>query len=402
MNIFDSFQLLAKQRTPSAKLQAITKEMHDIYDRVSIDNLLGFLQCVSNERNTLLNEYDKMKCDFDSIDTEDRYTRLLDKVRGCPDLCPCCKRPCDVDHTRIKSRPGSQYNEHRCTTGHALRAMNGYKFEVTNEASLMMCEQIKDDQIIIVGSQRIKWSEFKLNHNDWNFQSTIDDNELTKLYGKFLTLWQKIGEDICRKYNMKYVVFNTVKQDVVTHESFHWILVLDGSGSMAGRPWKDLLQAIEEFLNHRTSLDTTDRITIIIFADKADYTYFDEEIKSIKVDTINFPSGGTNFNYPFTLVNECIKRFETNNTNNMKHSIIFMTDGDAEYPDDQLNELFSEHGANIRFWTLALGSGIDENAKVVLERINHKMKGSYYTLAASSELSQTFAEIAANVKQHPK
>jgi len=86
----------------------------------------------------------------------------------------------------------------------------------------------------------------------------------------------------------------------------------------------------------------------------------------------------------------------------MKHSIIFMTDGDAEYPDDQLNELFSEHGANIRFWTLALGSGIDENAKVVLERINHKMKGSYYTLAASSELSQTFAEIAANVKQHPK
>jgi hypothetical protein len=142
-NIFDSFQLLAKQRPPSAKLQITTKEMSAVYDRTSIDNLPGFLQFILNEKTNSLNEYNQINCDFNSIDNENTYTRLLEKIRGCPNLCPCCKRPCDVDHTQLQSRPGSKYNEHRCTTGHALRAMNGYKFEVTGEASLMMCEQIK-------------------------------------------------------------------------------------------------------------------------------------------------------------------------------------------------------------------------------------------------------------------
>jgi hypothetical protein len=156
----------------------------------------------------------------------------------------------------------------------------------------------------------MKWSEFKSIHSDWNFESAINDDELMKLHGKFLTLWTKIGPHLCQKYNMKYVVFNKAKQDLVTHESFHWILVLDGSGSMAGRSWKDLLEAVKEFLNHRTTLNTNDRITIIIFSDKADYSYFNEAIEDIQVDEIRSPSGSTNFNEPFVRVNECIKRFE--------------------------------------------------------------------------------------------
>lgn len=372
--------------------------MSEVYDRMSIDNLLGFLHYISKEKEKLLKEYDQIKCDFDSIDKQDTYARLLDKVRGCPNLCPCCKRPCDVDHTQIRSRPGSEHNEHRCTTGHALRAMNGYKFEVTGEASLMMCEQINNNQIIVIDSQRIQWSQFKSDHSDWNFQSTMDDNELAKLHGKFLTLWAKIGQQLCDNYNMKYVLFNTAPESTVAYESFHWILVLDSSGSMAGKPWKDLSEALEQFLSNRKTLNTTDRITIITFSDTADFTYFNEEIGNIKVGSFDSPSGGTDFHLPFMRVNECIQRFQTNNTNDMKHAIIFMTDGDAEYPNKELEKLFNEHGANIRFWTLALGSGIDEHAKMVVEQINHKMNGSYYTLAASSELSQTFAEIATNTK----
>jgi uncharacterized protein YegL len=265
-----------------------------------------------------------------------------------------------------------------------------------------MCEHIKDDQIIIIGSERIKWSQFKLNHKDWNFVSTLSDEDLTKLHRKFLNIWTKIGQEICQKYNMKYVVFNTIQQDVIKYESFHWILLLDGSGSMAGRPWKDLLQAVDDFLKHRLVLNTTDRITIIIFSDQADYACYNEEIQNVNLNNIGSPKGGTSFAKAFECVNECIKRTKTNRntttttTDALGYGIIFMTDGDNNYPEKELNQLVDEHGTTIRFWTLALGVDSDGTATKVLEKISDKMHGSYYSLEASSQLIQVFAEIANN------
>ncbi|CAF4535173.1 unnamed protein product, partial [Didymodactylos carnosus] len=168
--------MLAQQYKPGIKLTGITKAMTTVYHSCTIDNLSAFLQCVLQEKDAMLTEFDTQKCDFDTIDTQDTYARLLDKIRGCPDRCPWCQRPCDVDHTLIKSNPGSESNKHRCATGHALRAMNGYKFEETDEASLFMCEQIKDDQTIVVGSLRKRWSQFKLDHRDWVFESLLKDD----------------------------------------------------------------------------------------------------------------------------------------------------------------------------------------------------------------------------------
>ncbi|CAF4433682.1 unnamed protein product, partial [Rotaria sp. Silwood2] len=92
---FDVFKLLANQRPPSALLKAITREISAAYDRISIDNFAAFLQNVLNEQANLLQKFSELKTDFNSMDKEDTYARLLDKVRGCPNLCPCCNRPCD-------------------------------------------------------------------------------------------------------------------------------------------------------------------------------------------------------------------------------------------------------------------------------------------------------------------
>jgi uncharacterized protein YegL len=381
--------------------------MSTTYDRISIDNFAAFLQNLINGETNLLNELSELRHDFDTIDKQDTYGRLLDKIRGCPNLCPCCNRPCDVDHTQIKSRPGSKDNQHRCTTGHSLRAMNGYKFEATDEASLLMCEHIKDDQIIIIGPQRIRWAQFKFNHNDWNFASKLNDEELAKLHGKFLTIWTKIGPQLCQKHNMKYVVFNAHRNNPIEYESFHWILLLDGSGSMAGTAWRDLLQAVDQFLKHRLALNTIDRITIITFSDETFDLCFNQDIKNVKLTNIKDPAGQTNFCSAFARVNECIKQTKTK-TNTptttaaaaLNYAIIFMTDGDAKYPEKELNQLVKEHGANIRFWTLALGGDLDGEATKNLEQISDKMHGSYYNLAASSELSHIYAEIAKNTNRN--
>jgi hypothetical protein len=83
--------------------------------------------------------------------------------------------------------------------------MNGYHYETTGVASLAMCEHIKPDQMIVVASIRKPWPDFKIEHADWNFDP-----------------------ELCRKNGMKFVVTNT--QRSIEHMSYHYILLLDGSG----------------------------------------------------------------------------------------------------------------------------------------------------------------------------
>ncbi|CAF0935332.1 unnamed protein product [Didymodactylos carnosus] len=187
--------------------------------------------------------------------------------------------------------------------------MNGYKFEKTDEASLFMCEQITDDQTIIVGPFRYTWSQFKLQHPDWVFESLLNDQDLDRLHEKFLTIWTKIDRDLCGKYGMNFVTYNT--QMINTPESYHYILLLDGSGSVDGQPWGHLIAAVKEFLQRRSELGTKDRITIIKFTHRTELECFDEEIKDVNVDRIEFKGGNTNFRSAFEKVNDCIARSKT-------------------------------------------------------------------------------------------
>ena len=198
-DVFDKFKLLFDQRAADPELFQIMSQICSVFDRILIGNSMTFLQAIITKKNEITVDFDCSENDFKSIDTQDSYNRLLAKVRGCSDLCPCCRRPCDVDHTQVPTAPGSEYNEHRCSTGHSLRAMNGYKFEVTEEASLLMCEHLKDNEEIMIDRIRYKWSQFKRQHPNWSFESTLTDAELNNLHGKFLIVWERIGRKLCEK-----------------------------------------------------------------------------------------------------------------------------------------------------------------------------------------------------------
>jgi uncharacterized protein YegL len=392
---YDIFDRLAKYSPPSARLIEVTKAMSQTYNNISIGNLTAFLETLMNEKDKIINYFIEFPSDFNVLDKNDTYKRLLDKVRGCSEKCPCCRRPCDIDHTLIKSIPGSNDNQHCCTLGHALRAMNGYRYEITDEASLVMCEHIQDEQTIVVGPTRKRWSEFKKDHYDWNFDAIMTVDELNRLHGKFLGVWARIGPELCDKYGMKFVTTNILKS--IEQISFHYILLLDGSGSMSGQPWKDLLDAVKKFLDVRRSTNSSDRISILVFSSHATTVYFNETISNIDLSTITFPGNTTNFANAFATVHNIIKRAQketansTSNNIQIGYAIVFMSDGQADYPQKELTALLTDYKMQIkRFWTVTLG----QTKMDILEKINKTMDGLFFDVKHSSDLLETFAEIA--------
>ena len=75
----------------------------------------------------------------------------------------------------------------------------------------------------------------------------------------------------------------------------------------------------------------------------------------------------------------------------LKYVIVLMSDGEAEYPEKQLDHLALKKDADIKeFWTFALGN----QEMSLLEKINGKMGGIYRLLGQSEDLIQAFAEVA--------
>ncbi|CAF1183940.1 unnamed protein product [Adineta ricciae] len=391
-------KLFEKLPSPSPKLADVIKSMKgedgSTMIIASIKNLHKFLETIVGARKTLEDDYDGIFATFAVFDKDQIYNKLLDKARGCTSKCPCCDRPCDVDHSLIKSNPGDEDNRHACQTGHQLRAMAGTKFEVSNEASLSQCEQMEDGKPIIVRGTKKTWLEFKKDHPQWDFGNAINPDDLNKLRSKFLHVWGKIGKCLCQQYGMKFVTNNTPQ---AAPAAFHYILLLDASGSMAGDPWNALMQAVKEFIRIRIDCGAADRITIIVFASAAKYAMFNVESKAVDIGKIQFTGGGTDFTKAFDLV---VKTIETiplptstaNATQNLSFIIIFMTDGQANYPENELNKLLTMRTKINQFWTVTFG-----NAQMdLLKKINDKMGGTFKELKTLEELISVYAEIARN------
>ncbi|CAF0853008.1 unnamed protein product [Adineta steineri] len=353
----------------------------------SIRNFQYFLKSILHIEEKVIKQYDDIPIAFTVYDKDRIYMKLQSKAKGCVVKCPCCQRPCDADHSLVKSNSGDEDNKHHCTTGHQLRAFAGIKFETTNEASLYQCNEINNNDYIIVKGTRKKWSAMKRDYPQWDFDVTNSPNELSSLKSKFLYIWGKVGKKFCEKYNMEYVTINTPRP---LPEAFHYILLLDSSGSMLGKPWIDLIAATTLLLQARIDGGTDDRISIITFNYEATLVCTDQPMSAVDLSKIACTKDGTRFEPAFQLVNDIIQR-SNDKKSNLKYIIVFMSDGQADYPEIELKILEPMLNDQIQeFWTVALGEG----NMSILEQINLQMKGIFKQLKDSSELSATFAEIA--------
>ena len=193
---------------------------------------------------------------------------------------------------------------------------------------------------------------------------------------------------------MEFVTENAVQ---ATAKPCHYILLLDASGSMNGEPWNNLLDGVREFIKIRVDSGSSDRITIIVFDSNAKYAYFNEDIKSIDITQIKFTSGGTHFGNAFDLVIKTIQSTPMsisayNPSGHSDYIIIFMSDGQGEFPFSQMETLSTMKTLINQFWTVALSN----TSMSVLQQINHKMDGTFKELEDSADLVHVYAEIARN------
>ena len=107
-------KLFERLRPPNPQLAQLIKEMKDSENSnvnrlalVSIKNLSVFLQSIIDVRDKVEADFDGTSTTFRELDNSQTYNKLLDKALGCIAKCPCCDRPCDVDHTLIKSNAGT-------------------------------------------------------------------------------------------------------------------------------------------------------------------------------------------------------------------------------------------------------------------------------------------------------
>jgi hypothetical protein len=240
----------------------------------------------------------------------------------------------------------------------------GIRYEVTGEASMSWCETIKDDDPITTGNNiRQTWKNFKSANAVWDFGGDLRIRETSKK--PYAYIWDKIGKQLCDHFGngMKFVTQNS--PPLVNH----FIFILDHSGSMNEKnntltrlitpsattnnsnetnltAWEHLRRAVNGFIDIRKrQISLSDQITMILFGSRAERIHNRERLNDIDIDRINTPmslcGGGTNFSAAFQMVIKTLEEVNNDpNRNNLRQTIIFMTDGDPQvYPTAELQSL---------------------------------------------------------------
>ena len=294
------------------------------------------------------------------------HNSFVKQMEECGKRCPACKRICDVDHHLDKASPvGRDNNRHRCQSGHQIRAMGGIRYESSNEASLMWCGLIRDDDVVITSNDgsRQTWKTFKEAHSDWDFG---DGKSSEDFETRYLPIWKKIGRKLCAHFvqneivgEMRYVEKNSPSP------INHFILLLDHSGSMNERThshqqftpspgqtaqnsaktatnpsnltaWENLLAGVREFLAIRDrQLSKSDRITVIVFANRVENIYHREQLARVNVERLNIPmtqcGEGTKYCPAFEMVVKTLEETNSEPERNLyRQTVIFMTDGEPQ------------------------------------------------------------------------
>jgi uncharacterized protein YegL len=323
------------------------------------------------------------------LDTQNCLQMIEGRAIGCTEKCPCCLRCCDMPHWRFQGVTiGEGDNRHKCNGGHQYRGMAGYSLKGSKWASIRTCSDINDSDRLEIDGKLVDWGTFKKQTPSWDFRidTNIDTGEIANTRAKMVALWQRIGPNICKEHG---ILFTT--QDYALELPKHYIFVLDDSGSMLGA-WKSLLEAVQSFVNlklqsKRPNVDHT--VSCIVFAGKARVEFSQRALNVSLFDNISFTGGGTNFGCALREVTKVLDNCTTHSLN----VVLFMTDGEAEYPDREINTIRQEPnwGKIDMFWGVLFN-----NQDTTLQRITQAMgnKGQYRNPQDVKSLVADYIEIA--------
>eukprot|EP01118_Nematostelium_gracile_P009497 TRINITY_DN3211_c0_g1_i3.p1 TRINITY_DN3211_c0_g1~~TRINITY_DN3211_c0_g1_i3.p1 ORF type:complete len:578 (+),score=46.23 TRINITY_DN3211_c0_g1_i3:546-2279(+) len=175
---------------------------------------------------------------------------------------------------------------------------------------------------------------------------------------------------------------------------YHIVFCLDDSGSMQGRNWKDLCQAVYDFISKRLETSDKDLISFVIYNDTARVTGEKIPISEPNISQyLTFKSGGTNFASAF---HECHEVLSRNDFEKYSPLLLFLSDGGSSDGDREVIALKSFYlSKGLTFYTIIFGN--DSYGASKLKSLADLGGGTFLWSADGISLSKTFVEISSKL-----
>eukprot|EP00735_Rhodelphis_limneticus_P003155 TRINITY_DN1444_c0_g1::TRINITY_DN1444_c0_g1_i2::g.27153::m.27153 TRINITY_DN1444_c0_g1::TRINITY_DN1444_c0_g1_i2::g.27153 ORF type:complete len:882 (+),score=100.96,sp/Q6B9X6/VWKA_DICDI/34.33/1e-12,VWA_2/PF13519.1/1.5e+04,VWA_2/PF13519.1/1.5e-06,VWA_2/PF13519.1/1.7e+03,VWA_2/PF13519.1/1.7e-08,VWA_2/PF13519.1/1.1e-21,VWA/PF00092.23/1.1e-05,VWA/PF00092.23/0.14,VWA/PF00092.23/2.8e-16,VWA_3/PF13768.1/0.029,VWA_3/PF13768.1/0.11,VWA_3/PF13768.1/0.0011,vWA-TerF-like/PF10138.4/4.4,vWA-TerF-like/PF10138.4/ len=171
---------------------------------------------------------------------------------------------------------------------------------------------------------------------------------------------------------------------------FHFVFVLDESGSMGGQKWNELIRAYQQFLaRRRGDQGGNDIVSVITFNSSA---RLQVNAQSIHTAPANFimAGGGTSYVPALQMAQSQIN---THARSAASPILVFMSDGETS-DGAQAVEITRQLGsANVLVHTI--GFQTDSSARQILSNMATVAGGKYHDAVTGNELVGVFAEVAA-------
>jgi hypothetical protein len=195
-------KLSIREAPPSAASQtkALLAALQELY---YISDLFSFLSILWGKLEELADQLDSYQCEIAQLDTTNTLQQIRENAGGCTQMCPCCARFCDEDHTEIVLAPiGSGENRHKCRVGHQYRALAGVSHYKTKFASLQLCQTMKDTDMIWFKDHYVQWHEYKASFPEWSFHfpSHAEREAIESAESRMALIWNTIGREMSNKY----------------------------------------------------------------------------------------------------------------------------------------------------------------------------------------------------------
>jgi uncharacterized protein YegL len=139
-------------------------------------------------------------------------------------------------------------------------------------------------------------------------------------------------------------------------DKMHLVFCLDGSTSMSGSPWSDLMQAYQQLLSkRRNDQGVDDYVSVVVFNDRATIIVRCTPLRQAP-QSVNMPGGDTNFAPPLTEARALIGAMG----HDYNPVLIFMSDGDngdKGAPEPIMQEIYRQYSSrNLQVHTIGFGN----------------------------------------------
>ncbi|CAK9021808.1 Interferon-induced very large GTPase 1 (Interferon-induced very large GTPase pseudogene 1) [Durusdinium trenchii] len=315
----------------------------------------------------------------------------------CSVRCPCCERLCD--------NPDPNHTVHR-TCWHLPRGLRGRQLLFSSGRkipSTLICTEMKDETQIKEPDGQVTWKELKERHSDWDF--SVSDAVRPDLEAKSQIVWERHGPRVCERFGLQFTKYG--ERSLVPLPPRHYLLILDGSGSMhgeRGEKWQALQHAVRKLIPEEEWVPCF--FSIVVFSTKAKIV--GSSLTSVELSelltTLKPPFQSTDFAAAFQSGTECVQKEELYESES-ELVVVFMSDGQDGGGSDKRKSAIAEFAASLSpspwwsFYSIAFGLDADKTTlREIADFIGKYATTSNYKESVDGvELADAFVEIAQSV-----